>query len=544
MKPVLALATLVLLSPAAAAQRCAIEVDKLTASDAFAWAELGYSVAIEGDTLVAGAPSWNLPSTSPGQAYVFVRAGGAWSEQAKLVAHDAALADQFGISVSVSGERIAVGAPWDDDACPADPDCDSGSVYVFLRQGAGWIEEAKLVASDQVSAGDFGRSVALDGDTLLVGSPGVLFQNTGAAYVFVRGAAGWAEQQRLVPAAPAGASTGWSVDVDGDTALVGTIGGSDPRAYVFLRSGSAWSPQAVLEPSNPINQTEYGAAVALDGERALVGDSKDWGSCVDNGTAYVHERTGTAWSAGTKLVSTYTTCKARFGQSVALDGARLVVGAEFDDVLGSGWASVFEQQGGAWVEGARLVGEPGNSLDFGSAVALDGLDVVVGDPSDDTPMALGRGAAYVYRLIQDPAVYCTAKRNSCGHFPSLASEGVPSATAASGFVVTCAGVRAQKAGILIYTDRGSGSSPFQGGTLCLALTDIRRSVAVIDTQGTPGACDGELAIDMNAFSRGALGGQPLPALSLPGTSVHCQMWGRDTPGNSLLSDALHYRICP
>jgi hypothetical protein len=142
MQLALALATLVPLSSAAAAQQCAVLVEKLTASDAFAGAELGYSVAIDGDTLVTGAPSWNLPSTSPGQAYVFVRTSGVlggWSEQQKLVAHDAALEDQFGISVSVSGERIAVGAPWDDDACVADPDCDSGAVYVFVRQGTSWI---------------------------------------------------------------------------------------------------------------------------------------------------------------------------------------------------------------------------------------------------------------------------------------------------------------------------------------------------------------------------------------------------------------------
>jgi hypothetical protein len=142
-----------------------------------------------------------------------------------------------------------------------------------------------------------------------------------------------------------------------------------------------------------------------------------------------------------------------------------------------------------------------------------------------------------------PLAYCTAKLNSCGTAPYLEASGVPSATAGAGFVVRARLAKGLKAGLLIYTDKGAGNAPFEGGILCLALP-VRRSVAVVDTHGTQGACDGVLEIDMNAFATGALGGHPLPALLVQGTRIHCQFWGRDTPGNSLLSDALEYGVCP
>ena len=106
-----------------------------------------------------------------------------------------------------------------------------------------------------------------------------------------------------------------------------------------------------------------------------------------------------------------------------------------------------------------------------------------------------------------------------------------------------AGTKAGKAGLLLYTDAGRGSAPFAGGTLCLANGPVKRALAVFDTTGTPGQCDGALALDVNAFAAGALGGNPLPSLSVPGTQVNCQFWGRDTPGNALLTDALEYTVC-
>ena len=143
------------------------------------------------------------------------------------------------------------------------------------------------------------------------------------------------------------------------------------------------------------------------------------------------------------------------------------------------------------------------------------------------------------------SIYCTAKVNSCGNLPAIGLSGVPSASAGSGFTVNASSSKGTKCGLLLYGDDGPAQPafPFSGGLLCVA-PQIKRSVGVCDATGTPGACDGVLAIDMNAFATGALGGNPLPSLLVPGTQVNCQFWGRDTPGNSLLSDALQYVVGP
>ena len=141
-----------------------------------------------------------------------------------------------------------------------------------------------------------------------------------------------------------------------------------------------------------------------------------------------------------------------------------------------------------------------------------------------------------------PISYCTAKVNSCGTKPSIGSNGCPSAAQPNGFMVQATNTKALKAGLLIYTDSGRGNAPFSGGTLCLN-TPVKRSIAVLDTSGTPSQCNGTLSLDMNCFAAGICGGNPAAYLSVPGTVVNCQFWGRDTVANgALLSDALEYFV--
>jgi hypothetical protein len=148
-----------------------------------------------------------------------------------------------------------------------------------------------------------------------------------------------------------------------------------------------------------------------------------------------------------------------------------------------------------------------------------------------------------------PTTYCTAKLNSLGCLPVIGWSGAPSATAGSGFVVSGSNVRNNKSGLLFYGISGRSTTPFQGGTLCVK-TPIRRTPAV-NSGGSPSPandCSGVLAIDMNAFAVGALGGMPLAALTVAGTVVNCQFWGRDpgfpAPINTTLTDALEYTVCP
>jgi hypothetical protein len=150
-------------------------------------------------------------------------------------------------------------------------------------------------------------------------------------------------------------------------------------------------------------------------------------------------------------------------------------------------------------------------------------------------------------IVADPTIYCVAKTNSVGCLPAIAWNGAPSATAVSGFTVTGANVRNNKSGLLFYGVNGRSALPFQGGTLCVK-TPLRRTGAV-HSGGTPppaNDCSGLYALDMNAFAHSSGPPSPLPALTVPGTLVDCQWWGRDpgfpAPNNTTLSDGLEYIV--
>ena len=169
-----------------------------------------------------------------------------------------------------------------------------------------------------------------------------------------------------------------------------------------------------------------------------------------------------------------------------------------------------------------------------AAATTPGGEIIVGHSSV---------SGWIVTLPRETETYCTAKTNSCGTLPSISAFGAPSATASSGFTVRATNTKALRAGLLLYTDSGRGNTPFSGGTLCLNQMPLRRSVAVVDTVGTAGQCDGVLSLDMNCFAAGACGGNPLTSLTVPGTQIDCQFWGRDTVANgALLSNALEYFV--
>ncbi len=246
------------------------EQQKLEASDASADDFFGDSVAISGETVVVGAHGDDgAAGFDQGSAYVFVRSGGVWSEQQKLEASDAAALDSFGWSVAISGETIVVGAPFDDGAAGEN----QGSAYVFVRSGGVWSEQQKLEASDAAYFNIFGTSVAISGETVVVGAVESGSQGTfqGSAYVFVRTDGVWSEQQRLKPSdAEDSAVFGHSVAISGETVVVGAPG-EFRAAYVYVADNpptitlnapiSLWPPnhmyrnvtvsQMVLSASDP-----------------------------------------------------------------------------------------------------------------------------------------------------------------------------------------------------------------------------------------------------------------------------------------------------
>ena len=248
-----------------------------------------------------------------------------WVEQQKLVAPDATAFDRFGYAVALSSDTALIGARLDDDKGSA-----SGSAYVFVRTGTTWAQQQKLYASDGAAFDYFGSSVAVDGDTALVGATGndEGGSMSGSAYVFVRDNMGqWTEQERLLVGDPtAGDQLGSSVSVSGDSALIsahlddGTVG----SAYVFVRNGFTWTEQKKLVASDGAIGDYFGQSVALGGDTALVGS---WGNSSLKGAAYVFFRKMGVWTEQKKLVASDGATGDYFGYSVSLSGDTALVGA-------------------------------------------------------------------------------------------------------------------------------------------------------------------------------------------------------------------------
>jgi Bacterial Ig-like domain (group 3)/FG-GAP repeat/FG-GAP-like repeat len=366
----------------------------------------GSAVAIDGDTLIVGT---DLPDSFPptvGRAQVFVRTGSTWSHQAELTAADGAPKDQFGSSVGLRGDTAVVGSYADDTAAGLG----AGSAYVFVRSGTGWTQQAQLTAPAAQPQDQFGVAVAIDGDTVVTGVHHDVTAGgpeAGSAFVFVRQGMAWPQQAYLQPATVAtGDRFGWSVAVDGDTAVVGTFGddtgsGSDAgKAYVFVRNGSSWSQQAQLEASDGAEEDFFGYRVAVSGDTALVTAFQDDHSGRFNvGSGYVFVRNGTTWTQQAKLVATDAVNGDRLGLSAALDGDTAVLGALTDGAVAdpdSGSVYVFTRSGTAWTQQARLnAPDPHGRPEFGLAVAIEGDLLVAGATGDDTA-ATNAGAAYVF----------------------------------------------------------------------------------------------------------------------------------------------------
>jgi len=311
-----------------------------------------------------------------------------------LVPADAAAGDFLGYGVAISGDTAIVGARGDDDLGGQ-----SGSAYVFLRAASGWVEQQKLTASDGGAGDVFGSAVAIDGDVAVVGAPLGFFQ-AGAAYVFERVGTAWTEAAILHSPTPGGFhSFGQSVAVDGDTIVVGAPHAGPSmqlgEAFVFRKNGGAWGLEATLLASDGQAGDWFGASVAVSADLAIVGSSKDKDLGFDAGSAYAFARIGATWVEVGKLLASDGASSDRFGAAVALDDTTAAIGAWGDDDLGSGAgaAYVFQPDVAGWAEQAKLLASDGDDGDvLGGSLALEGDTLVVGANIDD-----GGGSAYVFR---------------------------------------------------------------------------------------------------------------------------------------------------
>ncbi len=420
--------------------------------------QFGGSVALadDGGTALIGASSATVGSnSSQGAAFVYVRAGEVWSQQAELTGSGGGASQHFGANVALSrdGQTAAVtattgrllymyarsGNAWAEQAklVPTSPDGYAGPValsgdgsaalvgypsfgggkdgqgaaYGFTRSGASWIADPRISFEPSAAGDELGTSVALsnDGNTALVGAryDDVLgLDGAGSGYLFVRSGAVWTEQAQLVVSDSVfdgGAGTAVALSGDGATALLvldhhGTGGG---RAVAFfVRSGATWSPQGVL-PADGASTSDLpgSAALSSDGDIALVGaEVHQVGANISQGAAYVFVRTGGTWALDSQLVAGDGAVQDYFGASVGLaaDGRTALIGAPFHH---PSTAYVFARSAGGWSQQAELRASDGaQGDDFAISVALsaDGATALVGSPDHQVGANVNQGAAYVY----------------------------------------------------------------------------------------------------------------------------------------------------
>ena len=297
--------------------------------------------------MIVGAYQDDDNGGNSGSAYIFTRTGTNWSQQAKITPNDGALEDNFGYSVSVSGDTVIVGAYQDDDNGLA-----SGSAYIFTRTGSTWAQQAKITPNDGALGDNFGISVSVSGDTVIVGA--YLDDDngsaSGSAYIFTRTGSTWAQQAKITPNDGETADRfGISVSVSGDTVIVGARldddnGDNSGSAYIFTRTGTNWSQQAKITPNDGAANDEFGISVSVTGDTAIVGAYRDDDNGLASGSAYIFTRTGSTWAQQANITPNDGTEGDEFGISVSVSGDTVIVGAYFDDDNGSagGSAYVFE----------------------------------------------------------------------------------------------------------------------------------------------------------------------------------------------------------
>jgi len=329
------------------------ESQRIAPSDSQAGDDFGKAIAMSGSTALVGAP-WH--DSGWGAAYVFVRSGSSWAEQQKLVPKNQQSSDLLGTAVALDSDTALVTTyRW------------SAGASVFVRSGSTWTEQQKLFPGDGGPGGGFGVSAALSGDTAIVGQANQQTKTApGAAYVFVRSGSTWTEQQKLVPDDSADWDQfGIAVALSGDTALVGAWAPftNTGAVYVFTRSGSVWTQQQKLSASDAAAGDEFGTAIAIDGDTSIVAGQGH----------YVLVRSGTTWSEQQKLLP--GGAQVWPGLAVALAGDT-ALGGGFDDSQGT--AFVFERTGTTWTEQQALVPVGSDTWSFGRSVALQPGFALVG----------------------------------------------------------------------------------------------------------------------------------------------------------------------
>lgn len=423
------------------------------------------SLSDDGQTLAVGAhfdssnavgingAEDNGLAPNAGAAYILTLQDGTWTQTAYLKASNAEgvdfSGDEFGHSIALDGDILVVGAPkesGDSNSTVANPNNNTdqaGAAYVFERTDNDWVQAAYLKSDNASQRSLFGSSVAIDGATIAVGSPG-----SNKVYLFTHSGEAWSQQASLVANNPgADDQFGISVDLDNDQVAIGANYDrgdansttdvpniSAPAAgavYVFSRDGDSWNQQAYLKVNDAEVFEMLGSQVAIEGDTLVSAVHEYNGGALPGadydadrvGAVCVFEKTGTEWHQQTCLTGSNTEKGDDFGNSFDIDGDTLLVGAYYEDgdpystalepndnATAAGAAYVFQRNDDIWTETSYLkaINAQGNEI-FGYSVAVDGDTYVVGATQEngdanriptETPslgnLAYQAGAVYVF----------------------------------------------------------------------------------------------------------------------------------------------------
>lgn len=338
-----------------------VERVRLTDEDPRASDGFGSAIALDGDTVAVGMfnrlQTQPIFATSAGAVAVFTGAGADWTQQATLKPDDLVDMNFFGVSVDLDGNTLIAGAPTFFSTV-------NQSAYVYIRDGDTWTLQDKLTPPDELVNRGFGRAVAVAGDMALVGAPhgSQLPTPPGEVYVFTRDGDTWSPAGTITPDDSAdGDNFGCDIAFDGQTAVIGACEAYDvtpgpAKAYVFVRAGNAWTQQAKLEADVdglPLDTDD----VALHGNRVVIGSADapkvlgEW-----TGAAFVYERQGQQWAHVQTLYAADAQTEDAFGNAVALSADTLLAGAPDKNVLNNG------EQGAAYAFLFDNIAEPGHKL--------------------------------------------------------------------------------------------------------------------------------------------------------------------------------------
>jgi hypothetical protein len=344
-----------------------------------------------------------------GAVYVFRRDNGVWTQTQKLLASDASDYSNFGSSLAFDGSTLMVAAL---NANVGDVS-QQGAVYSFSFVGDSWIETDKFSASDGASSEAFGSAVAVQGNTAVIGAlNATVGVNTsqGKAYIFTLADGIWSQTQILAAAdGSANDRFGQSVAFDGVSILVGapTLPYNSAHGgfvYAFESTGDAWSQSDKLVPDDTAVSDQFGYSVSLDGNNALIGSV---GYQFARGSVYAFSRPDGAWHQVQKIMPEASSSGDQFGNAIAMKGSTALVGAQASATdQGKGRAFALSEASGEWNLPSELEQVVPGTLDlFGTAVAFDGISFMVGAPGATVGENATQGEVYSFRNDETDAIF-------------------------------------------------------------------------------------------------------------------------------------------